>query len=192
MIVTLDAQRATPDARRAMPVSHHLVWCDRAFCVVSGSITLGLCVERVGCLCECSICLLSASQAALMPVAIKGKRGANPSGRDDCTSLRETFQNTFVARYRSIACLVDCYVWLRSISIGYECAYARHTPHARRHAHTHSLRGGVPGCRCCAWFSVAMSHTSHPYVARGRGGPFARVNASVIGQTAGSDNIKIL
>lgn len=89
MSVTLDAQRSTPDARREMPVLHHCVWCDRAFCAVGGSITFGLYVECIGCLRGSGICLVLALQAALRPFDMRGERGANVSRRYEIAHLRK-------------------------------------------------------------------------------------------------------
>src|SRR6266567_1787157 len=105
-----------------------------------GSITSELYVGRVGCLPVHGKGCTSPSQAALWPLALMSKRGACPSRLDDCISLQENLQNAFVGRRKGIACLVDCYVWLRGITSAYGCAYARHTPRA---THPSITRGGV-------------------------------------------------
>lgn len=190
MLLTVDAQRFMFNARYEMPVSHHFVWCDRALCVVDGSIISELYVKCVESRRRSVRCLALALQAALRPIATRGLRGANSTGRDDCTSQLENLQNAFLEGYRGIACLADCYVWLRPITIAYRCAYARHTPHVHAR-YTHILFkawGGVAGYGCCVWFSVSRVPPTHTFLARGRGWPFAALRVVVIGRTAWAGN----
>ena len=77
-------------------------------------------------------CSPSALQAGLWPIPETGKRGACSSRREDGISHGKSRQNRIVARCRGILCLADCFESLRPISFAYGCAYARHTPHARR------------------------------------------------------------
>ena len=161
---------------------------------VPGSITSELYVQCLECLRLLANACTLASQGDLRPVAMVGKRGACSSWLDDYTSQQETLLNAFVARYRGIACRTDCFKRSQSISIGYGCAYARHTPRATRHTpQTHPFPSGW-----CAWLRVlrlalcvarGLHHTHSS--ARGRGCPLAGVNVSVIGRTAGADNKKI-
>ena len=176
MFFTIDAQRFTFNARYAMPVSYHSVWCDRAFCVVGGSITSELYVKCVECRRRSGTRLTLALQAALRPINTMGMRGANSTRRDDCTSQRENLQNTFLEGYRGIACLADCSDWLRPISIGDRWAYARHTPYATRQRLIHTYYSGW-----CAWLRVlrlavgvswASGNKKIPFK-WGRGGPCA-------------------
>ena len=186
MLLTVAAQCFTFNARYAMPVSHHFVWCDRAFCAVDGSITSELYVKCVECLRSFGTCPASALQAALRPFSTMGLRGANVTGRDDCTSRRENLHNAFVVRYKGIACLVDCSLWLQPISIRDGWAYARHTPHVHAR-YTHILFkawGGVVGYGCCTWFTVSCVPLMHTFPSRGRGWPFADMRVLVIGRTA--------
>src|SRR5213082_1407985 len=115
-----------------------------------GSITSELYIQRVEYLRVLDKGCTSPSQAALWPLAMMSKRGACHSRLDDCTSLQKNLQNAFVGRRKGIACLVDCYVWLRGIPRVYGCAYARHTPYARRLMLVIVVGGSVPGCVGCA------------------------------------------
>ena len=90
-------------------------------------------------------------QAARRSLIKTDKRGACPFGRYDGMSRGKSRQNGVVARYRGILRLADCFEFLRPISFAYGCAYARHTPHARRDA-THTYPSRAAGW--CPWLVV--------------------------------------
>ena len=114
------------------------------------------------------------------------KRGACPSRLDDCISLQKNLQNAFVARIKSSACLVDCYIWVRGITDAYGWAYARHTPHAGRLTLVIVVGVSVPGCVGCAWFFVRHApRATHPSITRGGVSRFAHERVLVIAQAAG-------
>jgi hypothetical protein len=123
---------------------------------VIDSITSELYVRSAGCLPMVHLCCTVASQAGSRPVATTGKRGACPSWRYDCPSQQKTCQNAFAVRYRGILRLGDCFQLDRSISSGYRCAYARHTPRAyARHIH-------IPfGVVCLAAGAAPGLHHTH-------------------------------
>ncbi|SRR6266567_731645 len=151
-----------------------------------GSITSELYVGRVGCLPVHGKGCTSPSQAALWPLALMSKRGACPSRLDDCTSLQKNLQNAFVGRRKGIACLVDCYIWLRGITSAYECAYARRTPHAGRLTLVIVVGVRVPGGAGCAWLFVRHApRATHPSITRGGVSRFAHKRVLVIAQAAG-------
>jgi len=100
----------------------------------------------------------AASHGASRPIPLMSKRGSGSSWLSNCLSQQENRQIAVVGRKDGIACLNDCYVWLRGITSAYGCASARHTPRARR------LTLVIAAVSCCWQTRHEMLHAAGEYV----------------------------
>src|SRR5947209_3874380 len=99
-----------------------------------------------------------ASHGASRPIPLMSKRGSCSNWLSDGLSRQEKRQIAVVGRKNGIACLDDCYIWVRGITSAYSCAYARHTPRARR------LRPVIAALSCSWQAQHEMPHAAGEYV----------------------------